>query len=102
MSNDGYVNEGSDPRLLGKVGAWIQRRLSWKAGYEPISVTGNIWPPLLVINIPLYSKKAEKIDSASAPVKPVINARLGWRRDMNWGGYIFSAALKKEERAKFW
>ena len=39
MSTDGYPFEGSDKRVLGKFGAWIQNLATFKSQIPPISLT---------------------------------------------------------------
>lgn len=78
---------------------WLKFR--WKS--EPVpSLTLALAPPLIILNVPLFWRKAEYIPHAQAPVVPVLHLRAGWRRDMNFGVYLFTLAAKVEERTKIW
>lgn len=85
----GYVNRGPDPRILGPVGGWIQRRLSFHSTTPPKGLkiplgSGHVavtWPPFFSVFIP-YAKKRWA------------SFRIGWRWDHNWPGYIADAIVK--------
>ena len=86
-----YINRGTDPRILGKVGAVVQTALSFHASDPPTAHTFRIggsevliaWPPFLSVAI---ARKAGHYASF----------RIGWRWDKNWGrgGYIADVILK--------
>ena len=95
MAGQGCINEGHDDRLLGHIVCWLQRNLSWKSVSRPYwlvkierpgyVVFGIAWPPYVVVQ-------------RSRDLKYRL-FRLGFRYDVNWGGYIFpTAAWKTTER----
>lgn len=100
-SGQGCVNEGADRRKLAWLICPFQRAASFKSTVEPASVTVG-FPPVMVVNLPLFWKKPQPIPGAAKPVRPVLHIRFGWRKDYNYGGYIPSTAIKEEERSKFW
>ncbi len=88
----GCVNQGEDRRKLGKQVCWLQRQLSWKSEREPaMAFIGNrqrrhlgvAWPPYVVYNAP-------------EPTGRWFMARVGFRYDRVWRGYIFpTLAIKR-------
>lgn len=102
MANQGCPNEGSDERLFGKIGCWIQSQLSFHSTNPPKE---RVWriettyvfrlPPYVAVIVPLPSKDG----------KPRwLSFRAGWRWDPHWaykdgsgrsGGYIFPEAILK-------
>jgi len=101
---NGDLNWGADSRLFPKFVGWLQTRtqITFLPHVEPFSVTLAIFPPLLVVNFPLFWREAQKWWFADTPLKPSLHLRLGWRRDMNSGEYYLSAAAKVVSRALFW
>lgn len=97
-SKDGYVNQGDDPRIFGRIGAFVQWLLSFnpkqfkKNPYAVIKETDQIFvgnPPYIAINI--------RLNNAADGSQRWAHCRIGWRYDVNWtstGGYIADAALK--------
>ena len=91
-AGQGCPNEGPDTRLLGKVGCKIQRVFSFHSTHPPKWLLakhgpdgdvrfGIAFPPYVIIQ----HEGAGHWDMA----------RLGWRYDTNWPGYLFpTAALK--------
>jgi hypothetical protein len=84
-----YVNRGSDARILGPIGGWIQSKLSFHSGTPPnvlklpLPKNGHLavtWPPFLSIFVPYGDRFA--------------SFRLGWRHDYAWRGYIFDGIVK--------
>ena len=87
-----YVNRGSDPRLFGKVGAYLQTWLSFHAPGPPANRLFYIgqtellvaWPPFVSLNV-------------ARPRGRFASFRAGWRYDKNWapgGGYIADVIIK--------
>ena len=83
---DRYVNRGTDPRILGSWGGWVQQKLSFKAAPEPLQLL-LAWPPYLSVAIP-YPWRARAWGWRYATF------RAGWRFDKNWRGYIFDIIVK--------
>lgn len=96
-SEKGYVNQGDDTRLAGRIGAFFQHLLSFRPKsfkaipYATIYKDEEIFvgnPPYLAINIKLETNE-------------YLHIRAGWRYDVNWtntGGYIASIAMKIIDR----
>lgn len=104
--NQGCPHEGKDHRLFGRIGCWVQSRLSWHTTNGPkqklllIPVWWNSaqpltfgmrWPPYAVVILPLKGQRYFSI-------------RIGARWDPHWpfddstgrtGGYIFPEAIIK-------
>jgi len=98
------LNWGDDRRIFPRLTAWLQSclQITWLRHIEPASVCLAFFPPLLVINFPLFWRQSQKLWDAAIPVVPALHFRVGWRRDMNTGEFYPSAALKMEERTKLW
>ena len=92
----GCPHEGGDDRLLHWLICPIQRALSFKSAYEPISIL-FAFPFYIAINSPIpFSGLTKWV------VKKVIHLRLGLRYDMNAHIYLLSAAIKITDRAVFY
>lgn len=93
MANQGCPNEGSDTRLFGKWGCWIQQKLSFKCPMHPASVL-ICFPPYVAFNIYVPFAPADR---------KYLSVRAGWRYDVNWGGFLFpEAILKMKDRPLFY
>jgi hypothetical protein len=92
MANQGYPNEGSDSRLttLWGFGPWLSNLLTFKSGYDPVSV--YIMLPLgFGLNIPVGKGRVFHFHLAL------------WRYDRTAKEYIFfSADLKVEDHPIFY
>lgn len=94
---------GPDPRRLDWLICPLQDWLKFRWKSEPVpSLTLALVPPLLVVNFPLFWRKAEAIPGALATTVPVLHLRAGWRRDMNFGVYLLTFAAKVEPRTQLW
>ena len=98
------LNWGDDRRVFPRLAARLQRatQITWLRHVEPPSITLAPFPPLLIVNLPLWWKDEQKLPDARVPVVPVLHLRAGWRRDMNSGEFYLSFAAKIEERTKLW
>jgi hypothetical protein len=81
MSTDGYPYEGSDPRVLGKFGAWIQRLATFKSSLPPLSITFELLGVRL--NVPIGRDRYL-----------CLRAHI-WRWDAYNRAYIFMSCMAK-------
>jgi hypothetical protein len=92
----GYINRGTDARILGPWAGWVQSKLSFHSSRPPkvaalrFGREGHIavlWPPFLSIAIP-------------KPNGRYATFRAGWRWDHNWGrgGYVADVIVKLNMR----
>lgn len=84
MSGQGCPNEGSDSRLFGKWGCWVQDKLSFESDVYPASLT-ICFPPYVAFNCPIPFTPAHR---------RYLSIRFGWRFDTAWG-YIFPEFILK-------
>lgn len=88
MANQGFVNEGNDSRwtTLWGLGPWLSQHLSFKCGWDPISIY-FLFPLGFGINIPaIWTGKPGT----------VLHLRLMlYRYDTTWKGYLFFSAAAK-------
>lgn len=89
MSDQGYPNQGPDPRILGQPGAAMQRRLSFKSPTEPEyrlwSSADGRWQFMLARSVP---RNLPYVSLAwPNPFRPgrIATFRAGWRYDKYWG-----------------
>lgn len=87
MADQGCPNEGSDTRVFGRIGCWVQSRLSFKSSHQPASVL-VAFPPYVSVNLWVPFAPAHR---------RYLHVRFGWRYDKYWPGYIFDPALKAKE-----
>lgn len=102
MSDDqGYPNRGTDERILGAVGGWIQQRLSYHSDDKPhAAVLGERTGPHLSVSWPPFLSIAVKDPKNEGKF---LTFRMGWRWDKNWrplgqdegGGYIADVIIKR-------
>jgi hypothetical protein len=88
MPDQGYVNQGTDPRILGKPAAAVQRKLSFKSPDEPQyrlwSSENGQWQLMVARSVP------RNLPFVSIVVPRPFSDRLmtfrtGWRYDKYWG-----------------
>lgn len=98
------LNWGTDRRLFPELVAWMQKRtqITWLPHIEPPSITVALFPPSLIVQVPLFWLAPELVLFASVPVRPSLHFRIGWRRDMNSGEYYLGAAIKRVPRQRLW
>ena len=92
----GCPGAGSDPRLFPRFTCWLQRLGSFHSETEPLSLM-VAFPPFVVLNVPIPHRLAQFLHRKSLPLGRnwYLMARLGFRYDRNWHGYIFPEAAIK-------
>src|SRR3989304_1599027 len=89
------VNEGDDPRLFRGLTCSLQRIFSYKDPVPPVLDRRELAP-----GVTLYSNDRPRQWYRVIIVKlsggKFYHLRVGFRYDVNWGGYIFPSIAAKE------
>jgi len=109
MANQGCPNEGSDTRLFGRWGCWVQSRLSFHSTTAPKEwrvrhALSLRFPPYVGVCIPLTARMARVFGRPNDGRSWFFTVRAGFRWDPHWryrdgsgrtGGYIFPEVIIK-------
>ena len=98
------LNWGADKRPFPDLVAFVQKhtQITWLPHTEPPSITLALFPPSVIVQLPLLWAKPAQTPFAAASVRPSLHFRIGWRRDMNSGEYYLGAELKRIPRQRLW